>query len=486
MGIVYKQSAKNTIILFLGFFIGGVNALALYIYFLGEEYYGLITFLLSSANILLPLIIFGMQNSVIKFFSSYKTKYEQDKFLTVSLLFPLIIITPAALIGIFVYEQLSNWISEMNPLIKNYTYLIFLVAIFMGYFELFYAWSKVKMESVFGNFIKEVFARFSASILLITLYYKLITKEEFIYAIVIVYGLRMLIMLIYALRIYTPKLIFKLPSNFKKIVEYSFFIILSASAGGILLEIDKFMIPQIEVGLAKVAYYSVGVYIASVVGIPARAMLQIATPITAKDLNNNKIKEVAKLYKNSSLNMLLAGGLLFLLINLNVSDLYEIINKPEYANGIYVVFMISIAKLFELSLGTNSAILSNSKYYKIYFYFSVAMAMSVVLLNKWLITKYGFNGAALATTIVVLVYGLVKIIYINRKLKMHPFSAKTGLILVLITILFVLFYFIEFNLHPLLNIILRSAIISLIYLFITYKLKLSTEINTQIDKLLKR
>jgi O-antigen/teichoic acid export membrane protein len=486
MGIVYKQSAKNTMILFLGFFIGGINALALYIYFLGEEYYGLITFLLSSANVLLPLIIFGMQNTVIKFFSSYKTKYEQDTFLSISLLFPLVIIIPAALIGVFAYEQVSSWISKMNPLIKNYTYLIFLVAIFMGYFELFYAWSKVKLESVFGNFIKEVFARFCASILLIALYYKLLSKEEFIYAMVIVYGLRMLIMLIYALYLYTPKFILKLPSNFNKILEYSFFIILSASAGGILLEIDKFMIPQIEIGLEKVAYYSVGVYIATVIGIPARAMLQIATPITAKDLNNNKIKEVSKLYKSSSLNMLLVGGLLFLLINLNVADLYKIINKPEYANGIYVVFMISIAKLFELSLGTNSAILSNSKYYKVYFYFSVAMAVSVILLNKWLITKYGFNGAALATMIVVLAYGFVKIIYIKSKLKMQPFSAKTGVILVLILVLFVVFYYLKLDFHPLLNIILRSTVIGLIYLVITYKLKISAEINTQIDKLLKR
>ncbi|MCF6349632.1 MAG: oligosaccharide flippase family protein [Flavobacteriaceae bacterium] len=486
MGIVYKQSLKNTIFLLLGFFIGGINTLFLYTNFLEDAYYGLITFLLSTAAILLPLVVFGMQNTVVKFYSNYKTKKDKDEFLIISLLFPLIVIVPLAIIAILFYEHISNYISRENPLIKNYTYLIFLIALFMGYFELFYAWSKVKMQSVFGNFIKEVFQRFCTTFLLIAVYFNWLTNETFIYAIVIVYGLRMLIMLVYALSIYTPKLRFKLPQNFKEIFKYSFYIILSTSAGGILLEIDKFMIPQIEVGLEKVAFYAVGVYIATVVGIPARAMLQIATPITAKELNINNLNKVEKLYKSSSLNLLITGGLLFLLINLNVVDLYKIIDKPEYATAIHIVLMISIAKLVELLLGTNAAILTNSKYYKVYFYFSLTMALSVYFLNDWLITLYGGNGAALATLIVVVIYGAVKLIYVNYKLKMHPITKKTFIILGIIAFIYVLFSFWKVDLHPIFNIIFKTLFISLIYINLVYKFKLSVVMNNKLDKLLNR
>lgn len=490
MGILYKQSFKNTIFLFLGFFIGGINALFLYIYFLGEEYYGLITFLLSTAAVLLPLVVFGMQSAVVKFYSKYKTQKEQDGFLITSLLFPLVVIIPLAIIGIIFYEHISSWLSKTNPLIKNYSFIIFLVAIFMGYFELFYAWSKVKMQSVFGNFVKEVFHRICATFLLIAVYLEWLNTTQFIYAIVIVYGLRMLVMLSYALYIYRPKLIFKLPNNFKEVINYSFYIILSASAGGILLEIDKFMIPQIEVGLEKVAFYSVGVYIATVVGIPARAMLQIAAPITAKELNNDNLTEVKKLYKNSSLNLLIVGGLLFLLINLNVVDLYKVINKPEYATGIYVVLMITIAKLFELLLGTNSVILVNSSFYKVYFYFSLAMATTVVLLNKWLIGLYGGNGAALATVIVVVLYGIVKLIYVNYKLKMHPITKNTFVILLIIGLIYIAFYFkpivLSNYMNPILSILVKCFLISIIYVFIFYKAKLSKDLNAIMDKYLKR
>ncbi len=486
MGIVYKQSALNTIFLFLGFIFGGINVLFLFTNFISDEYHGLITFLLSSAAILLPLIVFGMQNSVIKFYSNYSLKSDRDALLSFSLFIPLLIIIPISIFGILFYEYISVYISKTNKLIKNYTYLIFLVAIFMGYFELFYAWSKVKMQTVFGNFIKEVFHRIGVTILLLSVHYKFLTEHQFIYGVVIVYGLRMFLMLFYSLYIYTPKITFRLVKNYKEILKYALYIILSASAGGILLEIDKFMIPQIEIGIEKVAYYSVGVYIASVISIPARAMLQIATPITAKELNNNNLTEVHKLYKNSSINLLLVGGLLFLLINLNIFDLYLLIGKVKYSTGITVVLWLSFAELFKLSLGTNTAILANSKYYKIYFYFSFLMAFSVIVLNDILIKKMGANGAALSTLLVVIVYGFVRIFYIKFKMKIQPFTKKTVFTLVLIFIFFKLFSFLKFNIQPVFSILLKSIIITILYTFIIYKLKLSKEINVQIKRIYKR
>ena len=106
---------------------------------------------------------------------------------------------------------------------------------------------------------------------------------------------------------------------------------------------------------------------------------------------------------------------LFLLINLNINELYEIINKPQFTKGIWIVLIISIAKIMDLALGTGNAILVNSKYFKIFFYLSLTMALSVIVLNRWLIGLIGINGAALATLIVVLVYGIIKIIFIKSE-----------------------------------------------------------------------
>jgi len=476
MGIVLKQSFKNTLILFLGFAIGGLNVLFLYTHFLHEDYYGLITFLLSSANMILPLLVFGMQHTIIKFYSSYKTKNQQDQFLSTSLLLPLLIIIPLALVGAMAYETIAEWLSRENAIIKPYTYLIFLAAIFMGYFEVFYSWSKVQLQSVFGNFVKEMFARISATILLILVYFEKITEEQFIYAIVIVYGIRMLLMMVYAFSLYKPKLIFKFPENFTEIISYSMYIILAGSAAGILLEIDKFMIPQLE-QIAEVAYYSVGIYIASVISIPSRAMKQIINPLTARELNANNLEEVESLYKKSSVNLLAAGGLLFLLINLNVKDLYVLIDKPEFSVGIVIVLVISVSEMIKTIIGTNGAILTNSRYYKAFFYFSVAMAVSVVILNRWLIGIYGINGAALATLLVVFVYSVIKIFYVKQKLNMQPFTANTIKVLLLITAVFFIFHFWSFSFHPIINILLKSMLISVIYLVLIVKMKVSEDVQ---------
>ncbi len=483
MGIVLKQSFINTLILFVGFGIGGVNVLFLYTHFLHEDYFGLITFLLSAANIVLPLLVFGMQNTIIRYFSSYKTKKDQDSFLTTTLLLPLVVIIPLVLIGALLYETIANWISAENPIIKKYTYLIFIIAIFMGYFEVFYAWTKVHLKSVFGNFIKELFPRFCTSFLLIAVYLKWLTNEEFIYSVVIVYGFSMLIMMLYAFQVYKPTFIFKLPPNIREIVSFSMYIIVAGSAAGILLEIDKFMIPQME-KIAQVAYYSVGIYIASVIAIPTRAMQQITIPITAKDMNDNNIIEVEKLYKQSSINLLVIGGLFFLLINLNISDMYELINKPQFTKGIWVVLIISVSKLMELALGTGNAILVNSSYYKIFFYLSLAMAISVVILNKWLISLMGIDGAALATFIVIILYSVIKIFYIKSKFKIQPFDISTIKLLLLISGLFIAFYFWNFTFYPLINIVIKSVIITVLYSVFIKKLHISKDINSLVSRYL--
>ena len=482
MGVVLHQSFKNTLIIFVGFAIGGINVLFLYTHFLEAEYFGLVTFLLSASNILMPLLIFGTQHTIIKFYSSYRDRVDRDNFLVTAIILPLFIIIPLAFIGTMFYDYISDLLSRENIIIKKYTYFIFLIAVLMGYFEVFYAWSKVQLKSVFGNFIREIFGRVCVTILLFSVYLGWLNSDQFIYGILFVYAARMVIIKIYAFQLYFPKVKhFVLPGNIKEILSFSFFIILAGSAGSILLEIDKFMIPQME-KIEQVAYYSVGVFIATVISIPSRAMQQIVNPLTAKELNEGNMTNVESLYKKTSINLLIVGGLFFLLINININEIYTIINKPEYSIGIYIVLMISIAELFKLSLGTNGAILTNSKYYRIFFYFSIAMALSVIALNKILIELLGIEGAALATLIVVLVFGIIKVIYIRSKLQIHPYSNSTKIVLVIITVLFVAFYFLVLPVSPLLSIILKSSIVTLLFSVLTVKFRLSEDINNLIRK----
>ena len=47
----------------------------------------------------------------------------------------------------------------------------------MGYFEIFYAWVKVHMQSVYGSFVKEVLLRVLISIFLFAVYFDYISLK---------------------------------------------------------------------------------------------------------------------------------------------------------------------------------------------------------------------------------------------------------------------------------------------------------------------
>lgn len=474
MGIVKSQSIKNTFSTYLGFALGAVNTLFLYTYFLTDSYYGLVAFILSTSNIIMPLMAFGVHNTIIKYYSSYRTKHSAQSFLTMMLFLPLLAILPIGGIGYLAFDVIVESLSVKNPIVSDYLVHIYLVAIAMAYFEVFFAWSKVHMQTVFGNFMKEVFHRLAIMMLLFAVNLEWLSIPTFINAVVVVYLLRMLIMKLMAFSIQFPKLRFHKVSNFKDVFNYAALIIIAGSVATLLLDIDKFML-NYYIPIEEVAYYSVAVFIATVIAVPQRAMHQILAPLNAKFLNEDNLPELQNLYLRSSITLFTVSGLLFLLIVLNINQLYEVIPK-QFSKGLYVVLLISAAKLFDSLLGSNNAILFNSKYYRVVVLLGVLLAIATVLFNLVFIPRFGINGAAFATFLAMVLYNIFKLFFVNRKFKVHPISSKTLVLTLVIIVSMMVFYFWEFPFHPMLNIILKSILISISYMLLVLKFQISEDI----------
>lgn len=484
MGIVIKQSIQNTITTYLGFGIGAVNTLFLYTKFLSAEFYGLIGFLLSTANVMMPFFMFGVSNALVKFYSSYKTKSQQNSFLTLMLFLPFLAIIPIGFVGVLGYDTFSSWLASENAIIKDYTYLIYVIAIAMAYFEIFFAWSKIHYKSVFGNVMKEVFHRICIFFLLLALNYKLLSVEQFIIAIAIVYILRMVIMKIYAFSLRKPILNFKFNFKVSSVLKYSFLIIIAGSVAMFMLDLDKLMLGKLIV-IDNIAYYNVAVFIATVIAVPARAMHQITYPLTAKYLNENNAVALKDLYKKSSINLLIVSGLIFILIVVNINQLYLMLPE-QYSQGLFVVIIIALVKLSDNIIGINNSIIFNSNYYRIILFFGVLIIIIAMAMNYLLIPVYSVNGAAIATFIALFIYSGLKIWYVNKRFNMHPFSEQTIFVLLLIASLSLGLYFWEFNWHPILNIALKSIIVAFVYGFVVYRFRFSSDISSLINKFLKK
>ena len=484
MGIVVSQSFKNIISTYIGFAIGAINTLFLYTNFMSDTYFGLVGFVLSAAFVMMPLAAFGVYNTLVKFYSQFKTRTSLNSFLTLMLFLPLAVIIPISIIGYLGYDTIAGFLATENTEIKHYLWHIVIVAGALAYFEVFYAWVKVHLQTVYGNFMKEVFHRFGTMILLFALYLDFIQVDQFILGLVVVYILRMLAMMLYAFSVHLPVLTFKKINNLTSVLKYSLLIILAGLIATQLLDIDKVMLGK-YLHVSNIAYYNVAVFIATVIAVPQRAMHQILLPMSAKYLNDKNIDSLADLYKRSSLNLFIVGGLIFLLIVLNINQLYYII-ADEYRAGLYVAILISISKLYDTLLGSNNAILFNSDYYRIVLVLGIAIVVLMVLLNVILIPKYGLNGAALATFIAVCLYNTAKVYFVYKGFKILPFTQKTlKTAMVLIVMVFV-FYFWDFWFHPFLNIALKSIVITSVFTIVVYKLKLSDDISTMLHKVLKK
>jgi len=484
MGIVVNQSIKNTIITYIGFAIGAANTLLMYPHFLGEKFYGLTGYILSSANIIFPLMAFGVHNTLVKFFTQYKTEKEKGEFLTFVMVLPLLAIIPIGLIGTVFYTEIATFLSSENAIIYDYVWQVPVIGLCMGYFEIFYAWVKVHLQSVFGSFVKEVLLRVFISIFLFAVYFETITVGTFVDILMGIYLLTTLVMLFYAHKVKPIHFSFKLPHNFKAILTYSLFIILSGSIANMLLDIDKTMIAQ-YIKIENIAYYSVAIFITTVISVPSRAMHQITYPITAKLMTEGKLDELNDLYKKTSISLQIVGGLVLVGILVNINQLYLLL--PEnYRGGVFVVFMIGISKYFDLILGNNNAIIFNSKYYKAVLFLGLLLAVLAISLNDFFIPLYGINGAAMATLISITLYSLAKLLFVVLKMNLYPFTLKNIYALAIGLLCFFAFYYWEFNFHPIVNIVFKSALVSLVYVGLIYKANLSPEIKTVIEKQLKR
>ena len=481
MGIVVRQSFLNLISIGVAFFIGAINTLYLYPTFLGSKFQGLVIALLAISNLIQPFISFGTQHAVIRYYSKYSKKNDKDGLLTLSILIPLVIVLIFVPFFYAYYDDIRQYLFQSDQSLSKYAYVILFIAISTSFFEVFYSWLRVKLKSVFGNFLKELYPRLLIAFLLIFYSIGLLNFESFVMFLIYGYYLRLFIVIVYSFYVNKPKLNLNFKNDFNEIFKYCLLIFLSGAASSIILDIDKSMLSSI-LTVENVAYYSVAVFIAAVIEIPGRAMFQILSPVVASAINKNQMKKLEDLLKKSSTNLVLVASLFFLLINLNIDDFYNMLNQDGYSIGIPIVIIVSFGKLYSMSIGCINNIISNSKYYYYTFWFSLFSSVLAVILNIYLITEFGIIGAAYATLIVLAIMNSLKIYLVKIKFNIHPYSRDTIKIIILSVLTYFVFSNLQLGFQPVINIIVKSSLVLILYTLSAYIFKLSDDVNIFIDK----
>lgn len=500
MGIVIKQSIKSTLISYIGVLLGAFNNLWLYPKYLEPEKIGLLKLLQDIPFLFALFVQLGASSLTDRFFHHFKDAKKNNGFLTALLIYPFIGYT-LFLISFFSFNDYWKSIFTSNAhLLVNYFIYLVPLTFFMMYTSIMEAYLRANFNVTWSNFIRDILIRifYTAFVFLYAL--KIINFDWLITMVVVGYGIALATLFIYArsINILHITSYFNWPkkSLLKEMGTYLLFLIPGTAGSLIAQKIDTIMIALIGIsaihgnkGLDNVAIYSLAYYISSVIEVPRKSISQISIPILSAAFKENNFNKIDSLYKKNSITQFITGSFIFLLIWINIDDLFLFVPNSElYKQGKYVVLFVGISKLIDMATSINSEIIQFSKYFKFNLIAIIMLAFLTVGLNTIFIPIYSITGAAIALAITILIYNVSKTYFIWYKLKFSPFTKGMFPLLILCIIILVISNSIEYTPSTLLNsfffIVIRTIIFIITFYFLIRKFRISEDVNHLIDKTL--
>jgi len=487
LGIVIKQSIRSASIAYIGVAIGYVNLLWLFPTYMSPDQVGLFRLVQVSATLLATFGVLGLPHTTIRFFPEFNKEKGFFSFIRLAGLVGFLLLLCLALIF---KGSIVDFFSEKSALFIEYYNITLLLSLFMVQFQIMEAYSRSHLKTVVPVFVRDVQLRVLISIIVILFGLNLISFDWMLSSLVFLYASQVLSLTWYFGRqkILRSNLNFQFlkGKNFQKFARYGLYSLLGAGGTQIVLLIDSLMVSG-YMGLDSNGVYSIGFFIGVVIEMPKRSILQVVSPLISQAFQKKDMPHVATLYKQASINQFIIGSLLLLGIWINLENIYAFIpNGEEYLAGMGVVLFIGLGKLSDMLFGPNGEIIIMSKYYGFNVVIISFLAVITIVLNDLLIPEYGLEGAAIASFIAMLAFNVIKWGFVIVRFKMQPFTWKTLVCAVIVLTVAYINQWIPVLENKLLDIILRSAIVSLLVLVPTYALKLSPEMNGVANRLISK
>jgi O-antigen/teichoic acid export membrane protein len=491
MGIVIRQSIKTTAVSYIGFAIGYLNTLFLFSLVLTKEQIGLTRLLISVSFLFATFASLGAGNIPMRFFPYFKDESKQhDGILNFILSIGMIGFILFVIIFLIFKDAIFNIYSKNAPLLLDYFYYFIPFTFVIVVTTILESYLIVQQKPVIPAVVREILTRLLLMIGLTLIYFGFFTFSNFADSIIFYYVLGLLILILYTK---IEKILFLKPNwqilkspHLKEMLVFAGFVIMGNASATIIANIDSLMLSA-YIGLGSAGIYTIAFFIAAVIEIPRRSISQVVIPIVSQANKNEDIPKLNEVYKKTSLNQLVVGGLIFLGIWCNIDNIFRLIPNGEiYAPGKWVVFYVGLSKLFDMAAGVNQEIVGTSKYYKVDLLFYIFLAVVAVISNLILIPKYGLTGAAMASAISIFLFNTIRFFFLLYVYKIQPFSLSTFKVL----LIFFVSLFISYLMSPIQNfiidIVIRSLIILLVFGGSVLLLNISEDVTRVVKSMFQR
>ena len=488
MGLVQRQSIKYSIVNWAGVLIGVLSTLFVYPHALEE--YGLMRFIIDTSTLVYPFVSLGMNSLIIRFFPRFEDKEKgHHGFLFLLVTWGLIGYVVVAVVALFFWKDILGFYAGRSPLFSEYLWLLFPVLFITLLNSIFHQYSigfrRIVVPSLLIDFSQKI-----ALPLLVVAYWqqwislRIMLVGVVVYMLLVTVGFVWYIVTLGGWR-WKPDFEFFNKKLFREMLDYAIFGIVGGAGYMVVSRLDTWLVGTF-VSLKSNGIYSISMFIASVLEVPTRAIVGISIPLIAKHWHDQNTAEISVLYRQASINLLIAGLFLFGSFWVSVEPFFKIIVNGEMLEaGKWVILLLGIGKLVDMATGLNNYVLNYSKFYR-YSYLQIALpAILSVSLGLWLVPKMGIMGAAITALCSTVLFNLISLMLNWYFFKMQPFSFGALKALAISVAAFAATWFLPMPGDPWLAVCLKSGTFAVLFGAAVLWLRLSPELNKMFDKLMK-
>jgi len=497
MSQIRKQSLISSLLVYVGFFVGFLNT---YLFTregsgFSQSDYGLVGIFVAIATVMFSFANLGMQAYIFKFFPYYNDnldRKENDQ-LTWALFISLIGFALVTLGG-FVFKDLviAKFGTNSPGLVKYYTWL-FPFGLGLSIFSVLevYAWQLKK--SVLTNFLREILFRLTTTVLIVLVSWGLLNSFT-LFIILYSFSYLFVALLLFGYLLFTKKIsiIFRLSKVTKKFSRKIATLATLVYGGGLVMSIsqvfDSIIIAAVlPDGLALAGIYTLAQNIASLVQAPQRGIISSSIAALSKAWKDKDMPRISRIYRSSSINLLLFAVGMFSLIWLNFTDgIFTFHLKSQYIDARWVFFYIGLMRIVDMGSGVNAQIINTSTLWRFDFITGIIL-LAITLPFNYIMTKhYGITGPAIANLISFTIYNTIRYVFLLKKFGMQPFNIKSVYTIALGIVGYYAAWFLFHDNNGFMAIVLRSSLFLAIYVSGAIFLNISPDIIPMWNSLQRR
>ena len=488
MGIIKKQSISGSVYSYVGVILGFILSGILFPNLLSKGEIGLLRVLVSYSILLAQFAVLGFNTVTIKLFPSFRDpKRKHHGFLGLALLISLVgfILTVAVYLGF--HDYIISNVKEKSALFIPYYYLVIPLVFFTLLFSVFDNYYRVLYNAVKGIVYKEVVQRVLMIFSVIVYYFGYVDFNMFVilYSISIASPAIFLLIALLKDKVFfiKPDLSFIDKKLRNQMLSIAMFGMIAGYSGVLVQNIDLIMVNH-YLGLSNAGVYTITFFFGTLILIPLRTMGKISSVVISDAWKVNDRETIMDIYRKSSISLSVLGVLLFIGIWGNIDNVFEIIGH-DYESGRYVILFIALASLTDVFLGISPHVIVNSPEYRWLSYILIVYAVLIVISNLIFIPRFGIIGAAIATLLSKSINNLMKFGFLYWKYRFQPFNMNMILLFIIGVFSWGISVMVPKVDFFVLDILVRSSIISVVFILAVYIFKISDDVNLFIDKFLR-